>query len=268
MARTLSEIMKDYEGLYFKIENNPRLSPKEYVRQRMPKYLQTEANNAYFEFVEKIMKFEQQIEFWIWILESQFSVLTAKGKFLDNLGRWLGIYRPPLPVKRTNEPVVIYPPKQGKTTMTDEELLEFNTLHGFTDINGQGVKNTFFPSRDFIGEVSVNDEEYRLYIISILRIKMGITLETIIDIFAKILVKPFFITRHDDIMLEITASFYEDAIRLVIIREITTKLRTTGFDIRVVQAISEKPPEISLKYGDDCWEQQNPYLSDSNEALV
>lgn len=265
MARPLDEILKDYDGMYFKIENNPRTTPANFIRERMPKYLQSEANDDFYSFVDKIMRYEQKIEFWIWILETQFSVLTAKGKFLDNLGRWLGLSRPPLPVKRTNEPVVIYPPKLENSGMTEEELLEFNTLHGITDWNGQGVKNTFYPSKDFIGETLVNDEEYRLYITSILKLKQGISFFTIIDIFTKILIKPFFVTQHDDDVLILTASFYEDAIRLVIIREITAKLRTTGFDIQVLQANEPEPEYITKKYGEKCWEQENPYLKDEVE---
>lgn len=267
MARTLESILKDYEGIYFKESNNPRITPADYVRERMPIYLRTTDNDEFFAFVDKIFSYERKMEFWIWVLETQFSVLTARGKFLDNLGRWLGLSRPPLPVKRTNKPVVIYPPKLENTDMTQEELNEFNMLHGISDYNGEGVKNTFYPSRDFIGETLVNDDEYRLYITSLLRLKMGISFDTIIDVLTKILVKPFFVMKHNADILSIIASYYEDSIRLIIVREITQKLRTTGFNIEVLQATNAEPAEVATKYGKGCFDLVNPYLDESNKAM-
>lgn len=264
MARPLDEILEEIKDVYFTMEDNPRMTPKEFIRQRMPFYLQGENNEDFFTFIEKIMRYEQKMEFWIWILKYQFSVLTAKGKFLDNLGRWLGLPRPPLPVKRTNQPVVIFPPTLESSGMTEQELIDFNSLHGITDYDGEGVKNTYFPSKDFIGETLVNDDEYRLYIISMLRLKQGLSFNTIIDIFTKILIKPFFITKHEADILEITASFYEDAVRLVIAREMTAKLRTTGFNVEVKQALEAEDEDITKKYGEDCWNQKNPYIEDED----
>lgn len=266
MARPLDEILKDYEGIYFKEENNPKTKSSEYIRERMPAFLRTSENDDYYKFLDKLLKFQDKMQFWSWILETQFSVLTAKGKFLDNLGRWLGLSRPPLPIRRTNEPVVIYPPKPNDTSMTPEQLLEFNTIHGLSSLEDGGVKNTFFPSRDFIGETLVNDDEYRLYILSLLRLKMGISLPTILDILTKILIKPFFITKNDADILEIMASYHEDSVRLVIVREMTAKLRTTGFNIEVIQAIEPEPEMVTKKYGENCWEQKNPYINDIDDS--
>lgn len=263
MARILKEILKDYDGLYISEENAKYQKMSEFIKVRMPDYLKQENNNDFYVFIDKLLTFHNKLLFWNWILESQFSLYTAKGKFLDNLGRWQGLSRPPLPSKRTNEPVVIFPTKD----MSPQQLKEFNELHGLTGEEGvdTDTQRTFFPATDFIGEVLVNDNEYRIYIQGMLQLKKGLSLPTIIDVFTRVLRKPFFITKHSADVLTLTAAYDEDAIRLVLTREMTSRLRTTGFDIEVLQATEANPPEIANKYGDGCFNQENPYFENDDE---
>lgn len=262
MARTLDEILEEYNQIYFTYDNYRRDNQVivDYIRERFPKSLRGEDNDKFFEFVDKLFSYSDKIDFYIYILQYQFSVLTAKGKFLDNLGRWLGLSRPPLPTKRTNEPVVIFGMNQKDSGMSDEEYKEQALLHNLTGWEADASSNTFFPLKDFVGDTLVNDAEYRVYILGVLKLKKGIDLPTILEVMARTLIRPFFITKHNADILELTCHYEEDQNRLVIAREIASKLRTTGFDIQVLQATSEKPPEISAVYGEDCWEQENPYI--------
>ena len=266
MARPLDEILADFEKVYFEKDNLPREKLEDVIRRKLPKYLRTAENDLFFEFLSKLFTYERKISLYLWILEYQFSVLTAKGKFLDNLGRWLGLSRPPLPVKRTNKPVVIFPNENLP------DLEDFNQLHGLSanidesdipEAERQYTHNTFFPTKYFIGETLVNDDEYRVYILGLLKLKQGLSLKTIIYVFTTILIKPFFITRRDANLIQFTASYDEYTTRLTIVRDITAKLRTTGFDIEVIQAKSLHPPEIEAIYGVDCYLQDNPYLKDN-----
>lgn len=263
MAKPLNEIIDSYKGLYISEDNAKYTKMSDYTKARMPKYLQQPNNNKFFEFVDKILSFHNKMLYWNWILETQFNIYTAKGKFLDNLGRWQGLSRPPLPTKRTTEPVVIFPTKD----MTPDELQDFNELHGLTGQEGvdTDVQNTFFPSLDFIGETLVNDNEYRIYIQGMLELKKGLSMPTIIDVFTRVLRKPFFITQHNADALILTAHFEEDSIRLVLAREMTARLRSTGFDIEVRQSIDKEPQEIIDKYGEGCLDQKNPYFTDDEE---
>ena len=110
---------------------------------------------------------------------------------------------------------------------------------------------------------AVKDAEYRVYIYGLLKLKQGLSLKTIIYVFTTILIKPFFITKRDANLIQFTASYDEYTTRLTIVRDITAKLRTTGFDIEVIQAKSLHPPEIEAIYGVDCYLQDNPYLKDN-----
>ena len=263
MARDIEDILHD-------INQNKNFNPRRFpdgtigdaVREALPRLLRGENNDEFFKFIDKELSYIQALRIFEWILRGQFSVLTAKGRFLDNIGRWLGLSRPPLPVKRTNDPVVIFLPKKG---LTEEEQLEWNLKHGITGKNEGDVKGTYFPSRDFIGETLVNDEEYRVYILSMLKLKKGGNIDTIIQIFAQILVRPFFINKRTPDVLEFIASNIEDSNRLVIIREMTARLRTTGYDIRMEQGTEEDMERIEAIYGKGCWEQKNPYLNDPDE---
>lgn len=263
--RTADEIYADYKDFYFKLDNYPYTKITDKVKLNMPRYLR-ENNDEFYTYIEKITSYRLKMMFWVWILGSMFWVKTAKGKWLDNIGRWLGMSRPPLPTKRTVEPVVIYPPTLDNTEMTPEELLDFNTLHGLTGKGDTDVKDTFYPSREFVGNVLVDDDEYRTYILGLLQVKNGLSMDIIIDSFAHILTKPFFIVKNDTLTakdgLKFIASYYEDSVRLVIVREMTAKLRTTGFNIEVTQAQEPEPEDIKKLYGEFCWKQSNPYIDE------
>lgn len=232
----------------------------DFYKSKLPKALLIEENKPFFDFIEKMCSFEDKFQFWLWILDTQFNILTAKGKFLDNLGNWLGLSRPPIPNRRTTKPVVIFGKKIQESGMTAEEYEKFVLLHNLTSDDENGTQNSFYPLRSFVGETLVNDEEYRLYILGILKLKEGITFLNILNVFVRILVYPFFMTKNTPSIIEFTAHPEETQNRLFIIREITYKLRTTGLNITVTQALTEDTPEIKAVYGEDCWNMKNPVL--------
>ena len=259
MARTLDEILADFKGIYYQSDLNPRQEPQEYVRDRMPKFLQQSNNDEFYEFLRKMFSYyRDKVEFWIWILEGQFCVLTAKAGFLDNLGRWLGLSRPPLPQLRTTEPVVIYP---SQSYIEEDPLLamEFGELHNLSDITGEGTTGTFYPAKDFVGETLVDDSEYRVYIQGMLMLKSGISFDIIMEVYARILTKPFFVYSRTADSLIIHCHYEEDSVRVTIIRDINSKLRTTGFNIELEQSQEEKPEWAEKIYGEGCWDQDPAY---------
>ena len=261
MAKTLTELVAEFSDLLFTQDENPRQEPQEYIRDNMPKFLRQSNNEAFYEFLKKFLSYYRDYnQRYVWMLATQWCVLSAKGGFLDNIGRWLGLSRPPLPVKRTTEPIIIYP---NESIFDNEaEKKEFGELHNFTDYYGNedGVQNTYYPSTDFIGDTLVADSEYRIYIQGMLMLKCGITFPIIMEVYARVLTLPFFIYSRTASSLVIHAHFNEDASRMTIIRDINTKLRTTGFDIDLVQS-SELNAEWAEKiYGKGCWNQDNPYL--------
>lgn len=261
MAKTLTELVAEFSDLFFTQDENPRQEPQEYIRDNMPKFLRQSNNEAFYEFLKKFLSYYRDYnQRYVWMLATQWCVLSAKGGFLDNIGRWLGLSRPPLPVKRTTEPIIIYP---NESIFDNEaEKKEFGELHNFTDYYGNedGVQNTYYPSTDFIGDTLVADSEYRIYIQGMLMLKCGITFPIIMEVYARVLTLPFFVYSRTASSLVIHAHFNEDASRMTIIRDINTKLRTTGFDIDLVQS-SELNAEWAEKiYGKGCWDQDNPYL--------
>lgn len=260
MNKTIAELLELYQKRKLELDDVPYDKLVEQYKQNLPKILVESDNEAFFNFIDKIFKYQNKFQFWIWILETQFSVLTAKGKFLDNLGNWLGLSRPPIPNKRTEKPVVIFGKTFQQSGMSKEEYEDFVLKHNLTSDTSEGTQDSFFPLRDFIGETLVNDEEYRIYILGILRLKRGITFLNILNVFVRILIYPFYLTKNDDSGVEFTAHPEETENRLFIVREITYKLRTTGFNITMIQANSEDTPEIKAIYGDDCWEKKNPIL--------
>lgn len=243
------------------IENMPYDKLVKQYRESLPKALRDTNNDKFFDFIDKMAIFENKYQFWLWVLETQFNVLTAKGKFLDNLGSWLGLSRPPIPNKRTDKPVVIFGRPFEKSGMSKEDYDDFVLRHNLTSSTKEGTQDSFFPLRDFIGETLVNDVEYRIYILGILRLKQGITFLNILNVFVRILVYPFYLTKNTPYLVEFTAHPEETENRLFIVREITYKLRTTGFNITLTQALSENTPEIKAIYGEDCWDRKNPILN-------
>ena len=266
MAKTLTELVAEFSDLLFTQDENPRQEPQEYIRDNMPKFLRQSNNEAFYEFLKKFLSYYRDYnQRYVWMLATQWCVLSAKGGFLDNIGRWLGLSRPPLPVKRTTEPIIIYPNESIFDNETEKK--EFGELHNFTDYYGNedGVQNTYYPSTDFIGDTLVTDSEYRIYIQGMLMLKCGITFPIIMEVYARVLTLPFFVYSRTASSLVIHAHFNEDASRMTIIRDINTKLRTTGFDIDLVQS-SELNAEWAEKiYGKGCWDQDNPYLDYSDD---
>lgn len=268
--RTTDELTNLYQSRYFTQSNYPYKPIRALITEAMPKTLRwNNANEKFYDFVERLYLYHQRIKFWAWILETQFWVLTAKGKFLDNLGRWLGITRPPSPLKRSNDPIIIHSPTFEKSDMTQQEFKEFQLLHSYSTTDqtkAEAVSGTYYASVNYVGDVLVNDNEYRTYLLGLLQLKNTLDLETILNAFARILIKPFFIDSIDKNKINIIASYFEDSVRLVIVREMTAKIRTTGINIEVTQALETDMERIKLRFGENCWEQPNPYRSNEEEV--
>lgn len=269
MASTLETLLEEYKNTYFSLDNyhKENQSISDFIKDRMPKYLRTDGNKPFYDFLDKIFYYNERIDFYIWILKYQFSVLTAKGKFLDNLGKWLGLNRPPLPSKETKDPVVIFGVSQEESGLSDDDYKQMALLHNLTGYEKGSSTNTFFPLKSFLGSTLVNDDDYRIYILSVLKLKQGMSLPILINIFANILLYPFYITQQDDNIIEFTCHYNEALNRIIILQEICKKIRTIGFDIEIVQIETETSDMVDIvkqKYGDDCWERKNPY-NNSNQ---
>lgn len=253
MAQSLDEIKEQLAEIKFIQDGYPYWQFLAHFKSNLHRLLRGEQNDKFFEFVQKIVKDIDTLFFYAWILEYQFNMHTAGGYFLDNLGAWNGLSRPPVVNIASVEKYVI----PQKDTITDEEVLkEWNIRHGISGEGADDVKETYLAPDVITGFGRVSDDEYREYIKNIIRIKNDITISSIMQLFADVIfTSPFYIMQNDrQHGLEIRAYLYEDANRVLIARDICNRISTTGFKIFITQTVEDD--DVKKRYGDDCWDRQ------------
>ena len=216
----------------------------------MPRMLQGEENQHFYAMIDKLCSVFDTYSVYAWILSYQFNIETAIGYFLDNLGAFMGITRPPLANATTKKPVVI-PQRDNKPI---EEQIEWNELHGISGEKEGDVKNTYLAPDQLSMDEVADDETYKTYIKCLLLAQNNFTFSSIIDILSNVCTLPYYIMQDDPTLLKVVVHFDEDANMVLILREIASKISSRGFGIAIEQRLDTE--DVKKKFGSECWEKR------------
>lgn len=219
------EILVNHIDMEMDIENDFMVFFKDYC----PRSLQNDKNKPFFAWVEKIVKIIQKDRDMALVLLSQFTIDTASKQWMNNLGRFLGIARPPLAFTRTTKPIITYPSNDAVNLPES-----FNATHGYSSLEDtpDAVKGTYFGDVNFVSEALAGDGDYFDFIRGMLQIREGITLPAVYKSFLAILTKPFYISQHNAQKTVVNIDITDDAARQYIAEELARKLSQTGLYIK------------------------------------
>lgn len=251
MANSYDIIKEDFlDKLVLTKANYPYASTSLTLWNSMPRFLQGEDNQHFYSMVDKLCSVLDTYAFYSWVLSYQFNIETAIGYFLDNLGAFMGITRPPLANSTTKKPVVI-PQRDNKPI---KEQIEWNELHGISGEKEGDVKNTYLAPDQLSMDEVADDETYKTYIKCLLLAQSNLTFSALMEIFSNVCTLPYYIMQDNPSQLKVVVHFDEDANMVLILREIASKVSSRGFGISVEQRLETE--DVKKKYGSDCWDKR------------